>query len=54
MVIEVLKGKGYIHRHDLELFFYVFIWMCIRYNYDDMDNNLNNKKWTRLAVISRL
>jgi serine/threonine protein kinase len=25
MAVEVLKGKGHIYQHDLELFFYVFI-----------------------------
>jgi hypothetical protein len=54
MAIEVLEGKGYTYRHDLESFFYVFIWMCIRYGYDDMDDKLKAKKWTRPAVISRL
>ncbi|KAJ8102674.1 hypothetical protein POJ06DRAFT_280030 [Lipomyces tetrasporus] len=31
MAIEVLQGKGHTYRHDLESFFYVFIWMCIRH-----------------------
>jgi hypothetical protein len=30
MAIEVLQGKGHTYRHDLESFFYVFTWMCIR------------------------
>ncbi|KAI9808753.1 MAG: hypothetical protein M1825_003905 [Sarcosagium campestre] len=32
MAIEVLRGRGSSHtyRHDLESFFYVFVWMCIR------------------------
>ncbi|CAM6004313.1 unnamed protein product [Sphagnum balticum] len=34
MAIEVLQGKGHTYRHDLESFFYVFIWMCIRYGED--------------------
>ncbi|KAH6701368.1 hypothetical protein BKA61DRAFT_495533, partial [Leptodontidium sp. MPI-SDFR-AT-0119] len=34
MAIEVLDGKGHIYRHDLESFFYVFVWMCIRYGYE--------------------
>ncbi|KAH9204398.1 hypothetical protein DL95DRAFT_529276 [Leptodontidium sp. 2 PMI_412] len=34
MAIEVLEGKGHTYRHDLESFFYVFIWMCIRYGYE--------------------
>jgi hypothetical protein len=31
MAIEVLEGNGHTYRHDLESFFYVFIWMCIRH-----------------------
>lgn len=27
-------GKGHTYRHDLESFFYVFIWMCIRYGHN--------------------
>ncbi|KAI9799669.1 MAG: hypothetical protein M1825_004404 [Sarcosagium campestre] len=34
MAIEVLEGKGHTYRHDLESFFYVFLWMCIRYGYE--------------------
>ncbi|KUJ16854.1 uncharacterized protein LY89DRAFT_697190 [Mollisia scopiformis] len=26
--------KGHTYRHDLESFFYVLIWMCIRYGYE--------------------
>ncbi|KAF7858906.1 hypothetical protein EAF04_008947 [Stromatinia cepivora] len=36
MAIEVLQGKGHTYRHDLESFFYVFIWMCIRYGHEDV------------------
>lgn len=35
MAIEVLHGKGHTYRHDLESFFYVFIWMCIRYGHEN-------------------
>ncbi|TGO43961.1 hypothetical protein BCON_0689g00010 [Botryotinia convoluta] len=35
MAIEVLEGNGHTYRHDLESFFYVFLWMCIRYGYED-------------------
>ncbi|KAH9205216.1 hypothetical protein DL95DRAFT_528943 [Leptodontidium sp. 2 PMI_412] len=35
MAIEVLQGKGHSYRHDLESFFYVFIWMCIRYGHEE-------------------
>jgi hypothetical protein len=35
MAIEVLQGKGHTYRHDLESFFYVLIWMCIRYGHDN-------------------
>ncbi len=34
MAIEVLEGKGHTYRHDLESFFYVFVWICIRYGYE--------------------
>ncbi|PQE24972.1 serine threonine- kinase Sgk2 protein [Rutstroemia sp. NJR-2017a BVV2] len=34
MAIEVLEGNGHTYRHDLESFFYVFLWMCIRYGYE--------------------
>ncbi|QSZ29959.1 hypothetical protein DSL72_004477 [Monilinia vaccinii-corymbosi] len=35
MAIEVLEGQGHTYRHDLESFFYVFIWMCVRYGHED-------------------
>jgi Fungal protein kinase len=31
MAIEVLEGKAHTYRHDLESFFYVFLWVIIRY-----------------------
>jgi len=34
MAIEILQGKGHTYRRDLESFFYVFIWMCIRYGHN--------------------
>jgi Fungal protein kinase len=62
MAIEVLQGKGYIYRHDLESLFYVFIWICIRYGYEnvaDMDktdtpSSKSNKRKVRLIKTSRL
>ncbi|KAG9235920.1 hypothetical protein BJ875DRAFT_527697 [Amylocarpus encephaloides] len=36
MAIEVLEDKGHTYRHDLESFFYVFIWMCIRHGHEDV------------------
>jgi serine/threonine protein kinase len=36
MAIELLQGKGHTYRHDLESFFYVFIWMCIHYGHEDV------------------
>jgi hypothetical protein len=44
MAIEVLQGKGHTYRHDLESFFYVLIWMCIRYGHVDMDDGHSRKK----------
>ncbi|KAF2802994.1 uncharacterized protein BDZ99DRAFT_503654 [Mytilinidion resinicola] len=52
MAIEVLQGKGHTYRHDLETFFYVFTWMCIRYGHDYMDNGQASKKG--LLATSRL
>jgi Fungal protein kinase len=62
MAIEVLQGKGHIYRHDLESLFYVFIWMCIRYGYEDvadMDetdapSSKSNKRKVRPIRTSRL
>ena len=31
MAIEVLKGTAHTYRHDLESFFYVFLWVVIRH-----------------------
>lgn len=31
MAIEVLEGRSHAPRHDLESFFYVFIWMYTQY-----------------------
>jgi len=39
MVIEVLKGTAHTYRHDLESFFYVFLWVIIRYG-QGPDKNL--------------
>jgi hypothetical protein len=31
IIIEVLEGRAHIYRHDLKSFFYVFLWVIIRY-----------------------
>ncbi|KAG9245612.1 hypothetical protein BJ878DRAFT_533795 [Calycina marina] len=46
MAIEVLEGKGHTYRHDLESFFFVFVWMCIRYGYESTGGQ-NPSKQTR-------
>jgi hypothetical protein len=38
MAIEVLKGMAHTHRHDLESFFYVFLWVIIRYGQETEKN----------------
>jgi hypothetical protein len=43
MAIEVLEGKGHTYRHDLESFFYVFVWMCIRHGYEGTGGQKPNK-----------
>ena len=35
MAIEVLEGRAHTYRHDLESFFYVFLWVIIRYGQED-------------------
>lgn len=34
MAIEVLEGTAHTYRHDLESFFYVFLWVIIRYGHE--------------------
>jgi len=62
MSIEVLRGNGHTYRHDLESFFYVFIWMCIRYGHKNVANveetaapsSKLNKRKVKLTRMSRL
>ena len=44
MAIEVLEGEGHTYRHDLESFYYIFLWMCTRYSYEG---------WTRQIKLMR-
>jgi serine/threonine protein kinase len=39
MAIEVLEGRAHTYRHDLKSFFYVFLWVIIRYG-QETDKNL--------------
>ena len=41
MAIEVLEGRAHTYRYDLESFFYVFLWVIIRYG-QETDKNLPN------------
>jgi hypothetical protein len=63
MAIGVLQGSAHTCRHDLESFFYVFIWMCIRYGHESADDMVEavasnapkpNKRMVRLAKTSIL
>ncbi|KAL7799783.1 serine/threonine-protein kinase Sgk2 [Trichoderma ceciliae] len=57
MAIEVLLGKGHTYRHDLESFFYLLVWMCIRYGHEDLDgdeNSMVKKRMERRIMPSRL
>jgi hypothetical protein len=62
MLIEVLQSKGHTYRHDLELLFYVFIWMCICYGHKDVadveetdaPSSKSTKKKVRPIRTSRL
>lgn len=53
IAIEVLQGKAHTYRHDLESFFYIFIWMCICYSHVDM-NKGQARKESRLLATSAL
>ncbi|OAF59020.1 hypothetical protein VC83_06149 [Pseudogymnoascus destructans] len=53
MAIEVLQGKGHTYRHDLESFFCVLIWMCIRLESCCMDDGQARQR-TRPLATSRL
>jgi len=53
MAIEVLGGKGNTYRHDLESFFYVFVWMCIRYGYEGTGGRKPNKQTRPKTSILR-
>jgi hypothetical protein len=50
MAIEVLEGRAYTYRYDLESFFYVFLWVIIRYS-QEADKNLPKisrlRRWSR-------
>ncbi|KAI9765989.1 MAG: hypothetical protein M1840_006996 [Geoglossum simile] len=46
MAIEVLKGKTHTYRHDLESFFYVFLWVIIRHG-QKTDQNASKKSRLR-------
>ncbi|KAL9098225.1 MAG: hypothetical protein Q9163_006079 [Psora crenata] len=48
MAIEVLEGAAHTYRHDLESFFYVFLWVIIRYGQGvkrDLPMNSRLRRW---------
>jgi serine/threonine protein kinase len=51
MAIEVLQRKGHTYRHDLVSFFYVFIWICIRYGHKDEGEQKKNARPTTTSVL---
>ncbi|KAH6725072.1 hypothetical protein BKA61DRAFT_42781 [Leptodontidium sp. MPI-SDFR-AT-0119] len=53
MAIEVLQGKGHTYRHDVESFFYVFTWMCIRYGYEDVGETSGPRRSTAKKTRTR-
>ena len=48
MAIEVLHGVAHTHRHDLESFFYVLIWLCARRGWDLCGNPKGRPTESRL------
>jgi hypothetical protein len=50
MAIEVLEGKAHTYRHDLESFFYVFLWVIICYGQGtnkDLPEKSSLRDWYR-------
>lgn len=49
MAIQVLEGHAHTYRHDLESFFYVFLWIIIRHNPEGGEKQLSKeselRKW---------
>ncbi|KAI9764729.1 MAG: hypothetical protein M1840_008121 [Geoglossum simile] len=48
MAIEVLEGRAHTYRHDLESFFYVFLWVIIRHGWrtsDDLPVESRLQEW---------
>lgn len=49
MAIQVLEGHAHTYRHDLESFFYIFLWIIIRHNPEGGEKNLSKeselRKW---------
>ncbi|KAF4506884.1 hypothetical protein G6O67_006921 [Ophiocordyceps sinensis] len=39
MAVEVLRKADHTYRHDLESFFYVLLWMCVRESWEKPDFN---------------
>lgn len=51
MAIEVLKGKAHTYRHDLESFFYVFLWIIIRERKKTLPKTSHLRDWYRGTYI---
>ncbi|KAK3347631.1 kinase-like domain-containing protein, partial [Neurospora tetraspora] len=43
MAIEVLRNINHTYRHDLESFFYVLLWMCVRQSWSNGFSRKNEK-----------
>ena len=51
MAIEVLKDKVHIYRHDLESFFYVFLWIIIRERDKTLPKTSHLRDWYKGTYI---
>jgi hypothetical protein len=51
MAIEVLKDKAHTYRHDLESFFYVFLWMIIRERDKTLPKTSHLRDWYKGTYI---
>jgi hypothetical protein len=51
MAIEVLKGKAHTYRHDLDSFFYVFLWIITRERDKTLPKTSHLRDWYRGTYI---
>lgn len=46
MAIGILKGRPHTYRHDLESFLYVFLWVAICQNSEELPRTSKLQRWS--------